>query len=493
MSFSDLRKTTTQRFRRTYAEDRRTGRRRQLMEYLELFPGDDVTVAEEYVSFERSLAGLAIEEPGTKVAGFPSRIGPYQLRQEIGRGGQGRVFRAEDLRLGREVALKILNLSAGDAEEVLLRFRREAEVTSKLDHHGLCPIHEADTADGFAYIAMPLLEGETIAERIRRQRIDALIGDEDYFEVAGESDNGADALHLGPKSRDEIREAVIAVEAAARAIHAAHEAGIVHRDLKPGNIMLTEDGRTVVLDFGLARRLEDARHALTHTGELYGSPAYASPESLQGNLLSTDRSSDIWSLGVTLFECLAWRRPFRAASREALVEMIRHEEPESLRELNPKIPTDLKIIVETAMAKIPDRRYATALEFADDLRRFLSYEPIQARPAGPLLRFRHWCRRRPLTAASLVGAWFLLCTSLFLTSWFLNQKADDASELANAISALQRENTAKHAALRALEHERAAKEAFFDLALDALVGDPNNSDEGEPELPVHLSNKTPLR
>ncbi len=303
--------------------------------------------------------------------------------RELGRGGQAVVHLAEDARLGRKVALKVLNEPLGEGSiDALIRFQREAEVASRLDHPGICAVYEAGEFEGRHYIAMRHVEGETLAACIARAR-----SDRDPPPV--------------PTRREEIDAIVELFERAARALHAAHEAGLIHRDVKPGNIMVSASGEPVILDFGLARDEESAGETLTLTGVLMGTPAYMSPEQLIGKGARLDRRTDVYSLGVALYERLTLRRPFVAPTREALYRAIVAQEPRRARRVNAAIGRDLEIVLVTALEKDRDRRYQTAWDMAEDLRRVRTREPIRARPAGPLLRSRRWVERNPGVAASL--------------------------------------------------------------------------------------------
>jgi eukaryotic-like serine/threonine-protein kinase len=473
MPVRELRETTAQGFRSAYSEDRRRGRTRPLAEYLELFPGDELTIAEEFLAFRRELPGLS-----PRLSEIPPRLGSFVLEKEIGRGGQARVFLAKDEGTGRPVALKVLALGTEDAEEPLLRFRREAEVTARLHHPGLCPVYDTGGDGEFAWIAMRHVPGESLAQKIRRGRLAGL--SEDVFipvgedeEASGDAAEASNADAIAPEAqgpgREACRELIHLVESAARAVHAAHEAGVVHRDLKPGNIMIESDTQAVVLDFGLARRIEDARHAVTQTGSTFGSPAYAAPEQLDGSARDQDRRADVYALGVTLFEAMTYQRPFRATHREALVRMIREAPMPRLRDLNPQVPADLQAVLDKATAKRPDARYATALEFAEDLRRVLAYEPVRAQTAGPWLRFRRWCQRRPLTAAAMLTLFAGLAISLATTTWLLHRESARSESMADMVSALRQENQLRQEAVRELERERETKEALFEILLEGLA------------------------
>ena len=325
-------------------------------------------------------------------AGAPKNydpIGPYQPLREIGRGGQAVVYLAEDRRLHRPVALKVLKGLGPLTETMMRRFRREAEVASRLDHPGICAVYDAGVAEGVPYIAMRYIEGETLADRIDAAK-----------ERRGETDSSPS---FGTTTKAGILKVLEVVERAARALHVAHEAGIVHRDVKPGNIMITPRGEPVLLDFGLAGDEDGDFTALTGSGDSLGTPAYMSPEQLMSRRLRLDRRTDVYSLGVTLFECLTLERPFRAGTREALYEAIRSENPTDIRKLNPGLPRDIKLLVETALEKDKNRRYQSAEALADDLARVRQGEPIAARHVSTVERAWRWAKRRPMRA-TLVAA-----------------------------------------------------------------------------------------
>ena len=322
-------------------------------------------------------------------------VGPYQPLKELGRGGQAVVYLAEDLRLNRPVALKVLKGLGPLSETTMRRFRREAEVASRLDHPGICAVYDAGVRDKVPFIAMRFVEGESLARHITRTRKQR--SSEKQIRLEGEETS----THHTSR-RDTTTRILQVIEKAARALHVAHEAGIIHRDVKPGNILVTPAGEPVLVDFGLAGDEDGGGITLTATGEMPGTPAYMSPEQLAFERIRVDRRTDVYSLGVTLFECLTLEPPFRAATREAMVQAIQHRAPADARKLNPALPTDLKVVLETALEKDRDRRYQSALDLAEDLRRVREGKPITAKPVGMIGRMLRYARRRPARAALIL-------------------------------------------------------------------------------------------
>lgn len=356
-----------------FLADRLAGGPQAPLAYRQIFAAHGELVDRELAA----LASACAAQPGA--ARDLGTIGSYRLLGELGRGGQGIVYLAEDLRLRRRVALKVLPSLGLQAQELAPRFQREAEVASRLDHPGICAIYEAGAADGMLYIAMRYVEGRTLAAHLDATR-------------------GPATARTGvPASRREIDATLELFEKCALSLHHAHESGVVHRDVKPTNVLIDGRGEPVILDFGVARGRDDA--ALTRTGEFLGTPAYASPELLAGRRTDVDRRTDVYSLGVSLYEALTGRRPFEAPTPEGLFQAILTSEPPDPRRLNRALSADLRVVLETALEKDVRRRYATALDLALDLRAVRRREPIRARPAPAARRLVRWAQRAPARAA----------------------------------------------------------------------------------------------
>lgn len=312
----------------------------------------------------------------------------YEIVEVLGRGGMAVVYRARQTALKRLVALKTILSGSRAGEEELARFRIEAEAVASLQHPNIVQVHDIGEQAGLWYFSMELVPGGNMAGRLAE----------------------------GPIAH---REAARLLEMVARAVHAAHEAGILHRDLKPANILLTADGMPKVADFGLAKRLGSeadrmqpavsgapAAPGLTHPGTVMGTPSYMAPEQAGGVVRQIGPAADIYSLGAILYECLTDRPPFYAPTAFDTLRQVLTETPVPPRQLYPDIPQDLEAICLKCMHREPRQRYASAAALAEDLRRFLRGEPVQARPVGRWERLRYWCRRAPV-AASLAGALLL--------------------------------------------------------------------------------------
>src|SRR5579875_2826470 len=302
------------------------------------------------------------------------RIPGYEIEKELGRGATGVVYKARQLALDRVVVLKmLLHAEYADAQE-RQRFQVEARALARLKHPNIVQIYEVGEHQGQPFFALEFVEGGTLAERKSRQPLS-------------------------------VAEAAKLIATLARAVHAAHEAKVIHRDLKPSNILLTLDGTPKISDFGLAKQL-DAETLRTQSGAIFGTPAYMSPEQACGRSKAISPAMDIHALGVILYELLAGQMPFHGLTMLDVLQQVQSVEPVSLRRLVPRMPRDLETICHKCLRKMPEARYQSALELAEDLERFLKGEPIRARPIPAWERGVKWARRHP-TAAALIAV--LVC------------------------------------------------------------------------------------
>jgi tetratricopeptide (TPR) repeat protein/tRNA A-37 threonylcarbamoyl transferase component Bud32 len=376
-----------------------------VFEYLERVESGERIAVDDYCrskgEHERALRErlVALEHAGLVGAGapdaqFPERLGDFRLLERIGGGGMGVVYLAEQTSLGRRVALKLIRpdqLYFPGAKE---RFRREVEAAARLAHPGIVPVYTFGEESGLPYFAMEHVDGVSLARVL-----------EAFAGRAPESLTARDlALAIGadlagaPASGSWIHASLSLVRQTADALQHAHERGVLHRDVKPSNVILTRGGEPKLVDFGLATRAGADR--LTRTGAQVGSVPYMPPELAGGDSSRATAASDVYSLGVTLYEMLTLRLPYAGESTAATLALIAEGRAEPPRRINPSVSIDAETVCLAAMDPEPQRRYASAAAFAADLARVLELKPIAARRASTALRLRRWVQRNPARAAA---------------------------------------------------------------------------------------------
>ena len=328
--------------------------------------------------------GAPNSKKSAQAAELLGELGDYELLEEVGRGGQGVVFRARQKSLNRTVALKVISLGQWASKAHLKRFRLEAEAAARLEHPGIVPIHEVGERDGSCYFSMKFIEGGQLDEVARREPMP-------------------------------IRRAVELIAKVARTVHYAHEHGILHRDIKPGNILLDEKGEPHLTDFGLARLVE-SESSVTHTLDVLGTPSYMAPEQAVGNNAAVSSVTDVYGLGAVLYQLLTGQPPFAGGMTYETIKLLLDTEPRNPRVLNPKVDRDLSTICLKCLEKDPKRRYASALALAEDLERWLKHEPILARHTGIVARGKKWLQRNP-TSALLVACLVALAAAASWIAW----------------------------------------------------------------------------
>lgn len=358
-------------------------------------------------------AGLAPSQPAILDA-QPRQLGPYRLVDRIGGGGMGVVWRAVEEPFGREVAVKLVRAEQLYVESARRRFLREIEAVAKLKHPGIVPVYGIGEHGEQPYYAMELVPGRSAAQVLQSTRAANVEPTPDLLGITDRS-SWADAC-------------AVVVAQVARALQHAHERNIVHRDVKPSNIMIADDGRVLVIDFGLAQI--DGAEPVTRSGMQPGSPTYMSPEQVRGE--AVDHRTDIWSLGVTLYELIGLRPPFEGDSTAGVQQEILTAEPRPLTGI-PGVSWEIGTIVATALAPEPDRRYQSAAAFAADLEAALDNRPIQARRPGPWLRLRRYAQRHQVRTTA-VGLLLLLVTVL-PTALLVQANLANAEILAKATTA----------------------------------------------------------
>jgi serine/threonine protein kinase/Flp pilus assembly protein TadD len=433
-------------------------------------------------------AGVAAAGDAGAAMGPGTPLGDFRIVRQVGRGGMGVVYEAEQLSLRRRVALKVLPLAGVLDGTQLQRFRNEAQAAAGLHHSNIVPVYAVGCERGVHFYAMQFIDGQSLADLLRQLRQPAAADAAPEAEAAttayapaapageakGTASTQAAALLStagGSRGREYFRAVAGLGVQAAEALDYGHRIGVVHRDVKPANLLLDGAGRLWVTDFGLAQ--VQGAESLTATGELVGTLRYMSPEQALGKRVVIDHRADVYSLGATLYELLTLRPPFGGADRQELLRQITFEEPLAPRRLDKAIPAELETIVLKALEKNPADRYATAQELADDLRRFLEDRPIQARRPSVLQRLRKWARRR----RAIVGAAAVLLAVLLVlgggfAAWRMQQRVVAESQTELALAEAQRFEDAGNwpeALLAAQRAEPLLKAGLLDAGLRRRV------------------------
>jgi eukaryotic-like serine/threonine-protein kinase len=440
----------------------------------------------------------------------PRELGDFQILRELGRGGMGVVYEAVQLSLGRRVALKVLPFAATFDSRQLQRFKNEAQAAALLHHTNIVPVYAVGSERGVHFYAMQLIEGQSLAVLLRQLRKQAGVGrptgegrsaagasalslsdlDATDLYLGGEMPAGAlvassRVVNIADASRSTasaslsitakasrggdsyFHKVARLVSQAAEALDHAHQVGIVHRDIKPANLLVNATGTLWIADFGLAQFQTDT--GLTRTGDMLGTFRYMSPEMAAGHKTAVDHRTDIYSLGATLYEMLTLEPVFDGETRQELLYQILHGEPRAPRTIDRSVPVELETIALKALRKTPADRYATAGEFADDIRRFLDNRPILARPPSLIDRLRKWSRRHPSAVAAAAVLVVFGIVGLSVSNWLI------AREQLKTAAALEGERRQQIKTAKALEGERLraneAEELFRQArqAVDVLV------------------------
>lgn len=438
-------------------------------------------------------AGIESKETPTNHSTLIGELGDFRILHELGHGGMGTVFEAEQISMGRRVALKVLPFAALAQPTALQRFRNEVRAVAALDHPNIVSVYSVGEERGIHYYAMQLINGPSLADLIRQLREDRKL---DLIESEVYEANGKPIQRDTPSAstwRNERAWKTTAIDSqrpserflsvarlgiqAAEALQHAHDQGVLHRDIKPSNLMLDANGKLYVTDFGLARIEADA--GMTMTGDIVGTLRYMPPEQALGKRVLIDQRADIYSLGATLYELLTLSPPFEKSDRGKLLRQIAFDEPTPPRKLDRSIPADLETIVLKAMDKDPESRYESAQHLADDLKAMVEHRPIQAKPPSLLDLAAKWSRRH-VAAVWMIVVMFLAVSIVLSISQLLIGRVN--REL---VEVLGRERAATEIA-QAAERQSADLLYAADVRLAGEALENNKTIEARERLARHI-------
>ena len=403
----------------------------------------------------------------TSIDATPDKtLGDFRLIRQIGRGGMGVVYEAEQVSLGRRVALKVLPLAAALDPRQAQRFRNEALAAAQLHHPHVVPVHAVGCERSVHFYAMQLIDGQSLAEVIRE--LAAAPAPTDPADMPSSSL----ASLRSDQRRDFYRTVATLGVQAADGLAYAHQMGVIHRDIKPGNLLLDTGGKLWIADFGLAQLQSDAAgDGLTRPGDILGTLRYMSPEQAGGRAVLLDQRTDLYALGATLFELLTLRPAVMGPNQVEMLKAINHHDPPSARGVEPGVPAELDVILQKAMAKDAADRYLSADELAADLRRFLDDQPILARRPTPRQRLARWVRRHRYGVAVGVGVLALAAVGLLVTTILV---AGANHRVATAYAA---ERLRSAEAERSYQQAREVVDLLTRFAAEDLVDNPLAGDE----------------
>lgn len=455
---------------REYLAELEAGKIPQRKNFIERCPdlAEELGECFDGIELAHAMRPMSRTDPLAELTQSPEPLGDFQIVRQIARGGMGVVYEAIQLSLGRRVALKVLPFAAALDQRQLQRFKIEAHAAAQLHHSNIVPIYAVGCDRGVHYYAMQLINGQSLGELLnewRGENSESAAQSVSPIKTPRSTETAAVARSetAGPK-KSRWKTAARIIAEVADALDFAHVAGVIHRDIKPANILLDEQGRVWVTDFGLAQVATDV--SLTRSGEMLGTLRYMSPEQAMGQRAQVDHRSDIYSLGATLYELLTLKPIFSGDDRATLLLQILQEEPNLPRQHDRTIPIELETIVLKAIAKSPADRYATAGEFAEDLRRFLSERPILARRPTWLDHTRKWLRRHPgfLVAVGLIGLISAIVMAIATTKVWHEQRLTSQSLERERLRSVQAES-------RLIMAQRAADE-LIQLAEDEALDHP---------------------